>query len=297
MTPRQQIATVAYAMNAETLQGLPPSASGIRNTVLVVGVSGNVYLGETSPSIISTSGTFGIEGQALLLKASDGSGGNITINPDGNGVIRFVTEGTTPAIGGFIDASNANLTTGNLFNSQINNTNRGYNFLDFSNYNVGTTTVASRFSISAGGNVTIGGTPVFTGLSIGTTGTGTTAVFIDASGNLYKNKLGSLAFSDTSVGTTYAFTNGLTNNSNTVSLGGTLTQNTRLNIGNTEVLYLAYPSGNVGIGTTAPGGELHLYNPSGTASYLDLAVDNARTDYASRILFKEAGVDKASFSI
>ncbi|PIZ58755.1 hypothetical protein COY20_03145, partial [Candidatus Shapirobacteria bacterium CG_4_10_14_0_2_um_filter_40_12] len=59
MTPRQQIATVAYAMNAETLQGLPPSASGFKNTVLVVGESGNVYLGETSPSIISTSGTFG----------------------------------------------------------------------------------------------------------------------------------------------------------------------------------------------------------------------------------------------
>ncbi|PJE66598.1 hypothetical protein COU93_03470, partial [Candidatus Shapirobacteria bacterium CG10_big_fil_rev_8_21_14_0_10_36_6] len=91
MTPRQQIATVAYALNAETLQGLPPSASGLKNTVLVIGESGNVYLGETSPSIISTSGTFGLEGQALLLKASDGSGGNITLNPDANGVIRFVT--------------------------------------------------------------------------------------------------------------------------------------------------------------------------------------------------------------
>ncbi|KKR66934.1 MAG: hypothetical protein UU09_C0043G0001, partial [Microgenomates group bacterium GW2011_GWA2_40_6] len=227
MTPRQQIATVAYAMNAETLQGLPPSASGFKNTVLVVGESGNVYLGETSPSIISTSGTFGIEGQALLLKASDGSGGNITINPDGNGVIRFVTEGTTPSVGGFIDASNANLATGNLYNAQINNTNRGYNFINFSNYDSGTTNVSTRFSIGASGNLfasgnlTIGGTPTFSSVNIST---GTTALFIDTSGIITQRALGALAFSDSAIGTTYAFASGLTNSSNTISLGGTLSQ-------------------------------------------------------------------------
>ena len=32
----------------------------------------------------------------------------------------------------------------------------------------------------------------------------------------------------------------------------------RLNIGNTEVLYLSYPAGNLGIGTTSPGGTLDL---------------------------------------
>jgi hypothetical protein len=61
MSPRQPIATVAYAINSETLQGLPPSASGLKDTVLVVDSNGNLNLGETSPTIKSTSGTLGIE--------------------------------------------------------------------------------------------------------------------------------------------------------------------------------------------------------------------------------------------
>ncbi|HWS48924.1 MAG TPA: hypothetical protein VN174_02670, partial [Candidatus Methanoperedens sp.] len=155
MDPRQQIATVAYALNSETLQGIPPSASGLKDTVLVIDNLGNLNLGETSPTIKSISGTMAIEGQALLLKASDGSGGNITINPDGNGVIRFITEGTSPNLGGFIDISNANIVDGNLLNAQINNDNRGYNFLSFRNYSIGTTNVLDVFSVGASGNVYI----------------------------------------------------------------------------------------------------------------------------------------------
>ncbi|MDD2224627.1 MAG: hypothetical protein PHP97_00495, partial [Candidatus Shapirobacteria bacterium] len=166
MNPRQQIATVGYALNSETLQGLPPSASGTKNTVLVIDGLGNLNLGETSPTIKSTSGTLGIEGQAVLIKASDGSGGNITINPDSNGVINLITEGTGAT--GFINATNANLASGNLFNATINNLNRGYNFINFSNYSVGTS-IVSRFSVDAygntiiGNNLTIGGTFVSVG--------------------------------------------------------------------------------------------------------------------------------------
>ncbi|MFA5026238.1 MAG: hypothetical protein WC503_07085, partial [Candidatus Shapirobacteria bacterium] len=164
MDPRQQIATVAYALNSETLQGLPPSASGLKDTVLVIDNAGNLNLGETSPTIKSISGTMAIEGQALLLKASDGSNGNITINPDGNGIIRFLTEGTTPSSGGFIDLSNANIASGNLINSEINNDNRGYNFLSFNNYDIGTTNSSIRFSIGSSGNVYISNS-----ISLGTT--------------------------------------------------------------------------------------------------------------------------------
>ena len=162
MSPRQQIATVGYALNSETLQGLPPSASGTKNTVLVIDGLGNLNLGETSPTIKSTSGTLGIEGQAVLIKATDGSGGNITINPDANGTIKLITEGTGVS-DGFINATNANLTSGNLFNATINNLNRGYNFINFSNYSVGTS-IVSRFSVDAygntiiGNNLTVGGT-------------------------------------------------------------------------------------------------------------------------------------------
>ncbi|MFA7300685.1 MAG: hypothetical protein WC069_00005, partial [Candidatus Shapirobacteria bacterium] len=286
MTPRQQIATVAYALNAETLQGMPPSASGLKNTVLVVGESGNIYLGETSPSIISTSGTFGLEGQALLLKASDGSGGNITINPDGNGVIRFVTEGTTPSLGGFIDATNANIATGNLFNAQINNTNRGYNFIEFSNYNVGTTTTASRFSVSADGNVSIGGSITAASLPVGI---GTSLIYIDSNGVLTRG---------ISVGTTYAFTNGLTNSSNTISLGGTLTQNINFTVGNTSAFFINSTSGYVGIGTTNPLGKLHIANGLSGAtplsSYNDVVIEK-NSNAGMTILSPDANYSRIVF--
>lgn len=205
MDPRQQIATVAYAVNAETLQGMPPSASGLKDTVLVIDSQGNLNLGETSPTIKSISGTMAVEGQALLLKASDGSGGNITINPDGNGTIRFLTEGTSPNIGGFVDFSNANIASGNLINSQINNDNLGYNFVSLQNYNTGTTELSTRFSVGASGNVYIsnslnaGGIITFTGLP---TGTGSTVVYIDSSGNLASGAL--------PAGTVYTASNGIT---------------------------------------------------------------------------------------
>lgn len=273
MTPRQQIATVAYALNAETLQGMPPSASGLKNTVLVIGESGNIYLGETSPSIISSSGTFGIEGQALLLKASDGSGGNITINPDANGIIQLITEGSgSTAVGGFIDASNANLSTGNLFNSQINNDNQGYNFLSFSNYDVGTTTTNSRFSVSASGNVNIsnnlnaGGTITFSSIPLGV---GTTILYINSTGVLSQGTLPASVI--------YTATNGLNLNSFAFGLGGSLTENTQigtssfglgigtagnslynLSVGGTASFNNLYTSGNVGIGATNPGQKLYV---------------------------------------
>ncbi|HPR99529.1 MAG TPA: hypothetical protein PLU63_01750, partial [Candidatus Woesebacteria bacterium] len=220
MDPRQHIATVAYAVNAETLQGLPPSASGLKDTVLVIDSQGNLNLGETSPTIKSTSGTLAVEGQALLLKASDGSGGNITINPDGNGTIRFLTEGTSPNVGGFVDFSNANIASGNLINSQINNDNLGYNFISLQNYDYGTTELSTRFSVGASGNVFIsnnlsaGGTINFTGLPVGT---GSTVVYIDSSGNLVSGAL--------PAGTIYTASNGITMVANDFQINPNYTNN------------------------------------------------------------------------
>lgn len=255
MNPRQQIATVAYALNSETLQGLPPSASGLKDTVLVIDSSGNLNLGETSPSIVSTSGTFGIEGQAMLLKASDGSGGNITINPDASGIIKLVTEGTgSTAVGGFIEATNANLATGNLYSALIRNDNRGYNFIDFQNYDTGTTQLSSRFSVDASGNTNISNNLAVGGtLSLTQGATDGYILKSDSSGNsswIDPTTLG--------LGTTYAAGSGLTLASEIFSLGGELTQDTRLNIGSTEVVYFKNSNGYVGIGTTNPQTELHV---------------------------------------
>gem|GEM_PF-2301679 len=282
MSPRQPIATVAYAINAETLQGMPPSASGLKNTVLTIGASGNINLGETSPSIISTSGTFGIEGQAVLIKASDSSGGNVEINPDANGIIKLTTEGSGSTDGiGLINATNASLSTGNLFNASINNTSRGYNFINFNNFDENTTNLSSRFSVDAYGNTFIGGTLSPTTISIGNTiltstaselnlldGTQATAgsLIYGNGSNLVNTSVGTsgqLLMSNSTgapvwinanaVGTTYAATNGLTLSSNTFKLGGALTENTRLNIGNTEVLNIDFATSNITIGDSNTG--------------------------------------------
>ncbi len=89
LTPRQSIKTVAYALNSETVQGYPISATGAAttNTILTMGSGGEVLLGEVSPRIKSNSGTFSLEAQTLSLETSSGSNGNIILNPDGTGKV------------------------------------------------------------------------------------------------------------------------------------------------------------------------------------------------------------------
>ena len=301
MDPRQQIATVAYALNSETLQGLPPSASGLKDTVLVVDGLGNVNLGEVSPSIIASStapgSTFKIEGQALLLNAVNGLDTDyIKIDPvNSNGAIQLVTTGNGSS--NAIVATNANLSTGNLFYGQINNDNRGYNFLSFQNFDTGTTALSTRFSVGASGNVyisnslSIGTTTLATnlnadlldgfhassflqtgytgfsnyqswianvGTSNNTINSGTTLSFAAGTGMSISMIGNTISFANTSIGTTYGAFNGLNLTSGNFGLGGTLTQNTRLNIGNTEALYIQYSTGNVGIGITSPSKKLDV---------------------------------------
>ena len=121
MNPRQQIATVAYAINSETLQGLPPSSYGLKNTVLVIDNQSNLNLGETSPSIKSNSGTFTLEGQGVVIKTATSSNGNINFLPDGGGGVNFNSQATAPTSGGFVNFYNPSISSGNIFNSQILN--------------------------------------------------------------------------------------------------------------------------------------------------------------------------------
>lgn len=71
-TPRVQIATVAYALNAETLQGLPVGiGSSITPFVPYIDSTGSLTIAAASPTIQSTSGTFAIKGQALSVTTPD----------------------------------------------------------------------------------------------------------------------------------------------------------------------------------------------------------------------------------
>ncbi len=87
LAPRQPIRTVAYAINSETLQGYPASASAVENTVLVMDNSGNVVLGNTNPMLQATGDSFTIEAQSMTLQTASGSDGDIILAPDGLGEI------------------------------------------------------------------------------------------------------------------------------------------------------------------------------------------------------------------
>ncbi|PJA21994.1 hypothetical protein COX59_03520, partial [Candidatus Beckwithbacteria bacterium CG_4_10_14_0_2_um_filter_47_25] len=117
-TPRQRIATVGYALNAETLQGFPPSASASADQIPVLTQEGDLVLAAASPMVYSSSGTFAIKGQALTITTDTGTNGAITIAPDGTGSLNLTGSTTTQ---NFIRATNANLTSGHLISGYVGN--------------------------------------------------------------------------------------------------------------------------------------------------------------------------------
>lgn len=113
-TPRIQIATVAYALNAETLQGYPINATGsaTKNTVLTMNSGGEVILAEVGPKIKSVSGNFSVQGEAITLQANGGSvAGDITLSPASSGTVSVLASGTT---NDSLYIQNAQITSGAL---------------------------------------------------------------------------------------------------------------------------------------------------------------------------------------
>ncbi|PIZ97537.1 MAG: hypothetical protein COX79_02185, partial [Candidatus Levybacteria bacterium CG_4_10_14_0_2_um_filter_36_16] len=91
LTPRQQLATVAYATNAEVLQGLPPITqvgAASTNVVLALDSSGNLTIANSaSPTFQASGGQFKLMGQPLVLATNASSNGNIQLIPDDLGKI------------------------------------------------------------------------------------------------------------------------------------------------------------------------------------------------------------------
>lgn len=122
LTPRQQIATVGYAINSFTLQGYPASASATANTVPVMDNNGNIVLGQLNPAIIATasSGTFTIKGDSLAFQTNVNSGGDIIFQPDALGSGQILALGGTTTEDSF-RITNANLTSGALLSGYVGN--------------------------------------------------------------------------------------------------------------------------------------------------------------------------------
>jgi len=91
LTPRQELTTVSYAVNAQTLQGLPPITSydkEPRNVILALDSSGNLNIGGSgAPVFQATGGQLTLSGKVLLLTTIYGSESDVVINPDGLGKI------------------------------------------------------------------------------------------------------------------------------------------------------------------------------------------------------------------
>ena len=106
LSPRQPIKTVAYALNAETLQGYPASASAVENTVLVMNNDGEVVFGNANPKLKATGQSFAIEAETMTLQTPTGSNGDISLSPDGTGRVNINSD---LALDGFLEAPGATL--------------------------------------------------------------------------------------------------------------------------------------------------------------------------------------------
>lgn len=139
MSPRQQIANVGYAINAETLQGMPPGQGA--STVPYINKDGNLLIATSNPGIRSTyaSSNFTISSAQAVTIQSAGSG-DITLSASEGGALRFNTYNGTLL---------ERLTVLNNGNVGISNTNPSER-LDVS----GNATVSGN--IRAGGQLQIG---------------------------------------------------------------------------------------------------------------------------------------------
>ncbi len=184
MTPRQQIATVGYAYNARFLQGYPATPSATANTIPVINASGNLVLASPSPSIESTSGTFGLRGEAITIQSTGGvGGGDILIQPDTDTRGRVMIFSGTTTDNSFT-VQNSNITTGSLIYAEAGTGGTGYNLLRLASGSPLTT----KFAVDHAGNTNIAGTLSVnsSGFFTGNVGIGVPAPAqrLDVSGNL-----------------------------------------------------------------------------------------------------------------
>lgn len=114
LLPRQPLANVTNASNANTLQGLKPITeinAGTRNVILALDSSGNLTIGgSANPTFQATGGEFTLSGQILTLTTNTGSNANVQIKPDGLGIIDMqkpiqntTNYSTIPSIAGAVE--------------------------------------------------------------------------------------------------------------------------------------------------------------------------------------------------
>ncbi len=288
LTPRQQIATVGYALNSETLQGYPASAAATINTVPVIDNSGNINIAVNSPALISSSGVFTITGQSLALTTEANSGGDIILQPDALGSGQILALGGTTTEDTF-RVTNSNLTTGALISGYVGS-------------DLGTGRLLSLTAGSAESDrfwVAVDGTT-----SIQTaTGSALTAFIINQNGSgdlISASNSGSTVFTVTAGGNVDITGQYLVNGSplqtgywqrtsgsiapinitDSVNIGATATSSALIHLAGTAAENSFINTGNLGIGLTNPGykvdvsgdinlsGAIRVGGDAGTSGYI-----------------------------
>ena len=242
LSPRIQIATAAYALNSKTLQGFPlagaantdPTAAmgATARTIPAINPAGNLVIASASPTLWSTSGTFAIKGQALSIVTATGTNGNITLAPDGSGVLNLTLSAGT---GNVINATDANLgTTGGkeantLLYGSVSNSTNNYNLLKLESGSSPT----AKFTVDYAGNASAAG--ILRALTTGSYFTGDVTVsggdITGANGVGLDIGEASTDYVTSSVGyavggaSTYYINSSGTGNLNALTLAGNLTLN------------------------------------------------------------------------
>ncbi|OGD82671.1 hypothetical protein A3K36_05640 [Candidatus Collierbacteria bacterium RIFOXYD2_FULL_45_13] len=265
LTPRQQIATVGYALNSETLQGYPASASATINTVPVVDNSGNITIAASSPSIVSTSGTFTVKGQSLALTTAANSGGDIVLQPDSIGSGQILAIGGTTTEDS-LRVTNANLTGGTLISGYVGNNTATGRILSLTSGS----TETDRFWVATDGRTGIFASDADTALIVNQTSTGNlisasvsgSPVFtVTNGGNV--DITGQYLINGTPIGSgsNWQLTSGSLTPlqiTNSINIGAIATASALVHLAGTSGENSWINTGNFGIGTTNPSEKLNV---------------------------------------
>lgn len=222
LAPRQQLATVAFAANSNTIQGMLPITdpdATTANVILALDSTGNLTIGNNAnPTFQATGGQFTLSGTTLLLTTNVGSNSNIQFIPDGTGSIDFekavvnnsnfgaISPGsfeihdktailaTESAVAAFM--VNNNTTGGDIFVASSSGTTR---FQVQNNGNIGLQPGLSIDTLSTG-SISIGNNTA-TNLSLGRAGQSITLPAYSSAGGILFSNNGTLAMSGTGTST------------------------------------------------------------------------------------------------
>lgn len=244
LVPRQRLANVAYASDSMLLDGMSPitkDPSKPQNSILALDSSGNLVIGgSANPVFQASGGDITITGSTTILTTNSDSGGNVVIEPDGSGVVDIrkpiVNDSQEASASGSVDfadeVSIATESAGSVLTVQ--NTGEIGSILSLMSRNV------TRMTVDNSGNVGIGTTSPSQLVHLANTNSPTLRIENLLSGT----KLDISSFETlASIGT-----------STQTALGFTTDKLVRMHIS---------PTGNVGIGTTAPTALLDI---NGSAS-------------------------------